>query len=332
MKRFATAKTLASLVLLILGTATAHAMTLNVACGARSGLTSIGAALRALEEESGGGSNTVNVSGICHENVLIRGFDQLTLNGLKGAQIVDASNQTADTLIITQSQNVIVQGFSVHGGYDAIDIYGNASVRLVNIVSQGALYDGVGVYRNASVVIVNSALQNNGYAGVLVVGGDVTLTGGTLEYNYEGIAVDNGARAYIRVSDPFYDGVPLSNAALISNNQDYGVFVQRGGFQCASCTISGNSSGGVFAEFSGTVKLSSYSSATLASAPPTTVTANGGRGGIVVGALTSVTLASQTTVTGNAGAYQITCDTPISVTRGAAAAAGGPGGTNCTDY
>ena len=331
MKSLTIATKLASIALLLSAATAAHAVTLNVVCGAKNGLTSIGAALKVLHGPLASLPNTINVSGICRENIFIQGFDRLTLNGLSGAQIVDASNQTADTIIITQSQNVVVQGVSVHGGYDAIDIYGNAAVRLVNISSQGALYDGVGVYRNASVVIVNSTLQNNGYAGVLVVGGDVTVIGSALQYNFEGIVVDNEARAYARVTDPFYDGVAISNPAVIAYNQDFGVFVQRGGFQCAACSISDNGSGGLFAEFGATVKLTSYSSATLASAPPTTVSSNGPNGGVVVGVLSSASF-PQAKVAGNEGTYQITCGTPTSVTRGAAVAAGGPANTNCTDY
>ena len=67
----------ASALLLLIGS-TAHATTLNVSCGARStsgAFASIGAALKTLQYSESRGPTTINVSGACHENVVIQNVD-----------------------------------------------------------------------------------------------------------------------------------------------------------------------------------------------------------------------------------------------------------------
>ena len=59
-----------ALVLLILASTAADAVTLSVNCGAKEGLTTINAALHALKTIPISGPNTINVSGKCSEYVL----------------------------------------------------------------------------------------------------------------------------------------------------------------------------------------------------------------------------------------------------------------------
>src|SRR5262252_3401266 len=90
--------------LLIMSTGTVNAATLYVSCGGKTGLTSIGAALKALQYSEGHGPSTINVSGACHENVLIQNIDQLTIAGNNGASITDASHGAADVVDIRNSR------------------------------------------------------------------------------------------------------------------------------------------------------------------------------------------------------------------------------------
>jgi hypothetical protein len=55
--------------LLLMSTGTVNAATLYVNCAGKTGLTSIGAALKALQYSEGHGPSTINVSGACHENI-----------------------------------------------------------------------------------------------------------------------------------------------------------------------------------------------------------------------------------------------------------------------
>jgi hypothetical protein len=331
MSRHGVGTSLCLSLLSLMSAAAVSAATLYVHCGTNSGLNSIGAALNALKNSEENEPSTINVTGICRENIRIQGLDRLTLNGVNGAQIIDASNNSADTIIVTQSQSVVIQGFTVQGGVDAFDVYGNATARLTNITVSGALYDGVAAYHNATVIITNANLHNNGFAGVLSSASDVVVSGLTSEFNYEGIYVNNGGRVGVSISDPFYDGTATSLPTRIANNQDLGVLVQRGHLSCNSCIISGNATGGLFADMGATVILGAYSSATLPSAPATTVTGNVGTG-VVVGPLSNVTFptAPPNNVSGNGGILQIVCNTGTSVTRRAVLAAGA-GNTNCVD-
>src|ERR1022692_3537311 len=73
---------------LILSCTWLQAANLKVHCGGKGQFTSISSALKTLDP---GQSNTVTVKGKCHENVLIQGFDRLTLISTTSAQIQDAS-------------------------------------------------------------------------------------------------------------------------------------------------------------------------------------------------------------------------------------------------
>ena len=81
---------MASALLLVLGSA-AHATTLYVNCGGKAGLPSIGAALKVLQFPLFSGPNIINVSGACHENVVIQSIDRLTLTSVNAASISDPS-------------------------------------------------------------------------------------------------------------------------------------------------------------------------------------------------------------------------------------------------
>src|SRR5262245_51809805 len=72
---------------LLLSASTVAAATLSVNCGGKVGLTSIGAALKAVQFA---GPSTIKVSGACHENIVIQSLDRLTLNAAPGASITDA--------------------------------------------------------------------------------------------------------------------------------------------------------------------------------------------------------------------------------------------------
>jgi hypothetical protein len=101
--------------LLFLG-ATAQAATLWVHCGATTGLTSISAAVKALQSFESERPNTINVSGACHENVVIQSMDRLTLNAVNGASVSDASGGTLDVISIQDSRDVAINGFRVYAG------------------------------------------------------------------------------------------------------------------------------------------------------------------------------------------------------------------------
>ena len=75
----------------------------NCSRKAEGALPSINAALKLLAPAI---SNTVTVSGTCNENILIQGFDRLTLVSTTGATINDASGGQSPVVDIEDSRRV----------------------------------------------------------------------------------------------------------------------------------------------------------------------------------------------------------------------------------
>src|SRR5271165_763667 len=102
----------ASILLLSIGSL-AQALTLSVNCGSKEGLNSIGAALKVLQGPLGLLPSTINVSGACHENILIQNMDRLTLNALGGASITDVSDGTHEVIDVQTSTGFTLNGFTL---------------------------------------------------------------------------------------------------------------------------------------------------------------------------------------------------------------------------
>ena len=148
----------APVLLLMLGSM-AEAATLQVYCGAKVGLTTIGAALKVVQFA---GPSTVNVSGACHENVVVQVVDRLTLNAVHGASINDPSGGNLSTVTIDDSRDVAINGFTINGGADGIDCQDGSVCRLNGNTIQGAVNGyGVGVFFS-QLFLDGGTLQNNG--------------------------------------------------------------------------------------------------------------------------------------------------------------------------
>ncbi|MBS0579536.1 MAG: hypothetical protein JSR36_09765 [Proteobacteria bacterium] len=293
--------------LLLMAASTVKAATLYVNCGGRIGLTSIGAALRAAQFA---GPSTINVSGACNENVVIQSLDRITLNAAQGASINDTSGGNLATVNIDDSRDVAINGFTISGGAggaDAVDCQDGSVCRLNGNTIQGAV---------------------NGY-GVGAFFSQVFLDGGTLQNNFDGLAVINGAsgRATNVTIQNNSIGIEIrthsfvNTTATITANSGSGVFVHEGGtFSCPGCQITGNGNIGLI--------LNRDSSARLYGA--FAVTGNTG-GGIQLAEESSVIFPRPTgTVTGNTGGMDVYCGSSYTTARGATTNIGG-GTTNCVE-
>ena len=296
--------------LLLMAASTVTAATLYVNCGGKSGLSSIGGALKALQYSEGHGPSTINVSGACHENVVIQSIDRLTLNAIQGASINDVSGGNLAAVTIDDSRDVAVNGFSINGGAggaDAVDCQTGSVCRLNGNTIQGAA---------------------NGY-GIGVYFSQLFLDGGTLQNNFNGLAVFNGssARATNVAILNNSNGIEIrthsfvNTSATITANSSAGVFVHEGGtLGCAGCQITGNVGIGVV--------LKRNSSARFFG--PYAVTGNPG-GGIQLNEESSAYFAPGT-VTGNTGAgiMDVYCGTSSTTARFATTNISG-GTTNCVE-
>jgi hypothetical protein len=311
--------------------ASVQAATLSVHCGSANGLTSIGAALKALQSsEESQGPNTINVSGACHENILIKGIDLLTITGSPGASITDASGGAADVVDIRTSR-VTITGMTIDGkngvNNDAVDCEQASRCTLVGNTIQGDA-EPVGVYPLSSALIVGGVLQNGTSDGLLAFG-DVLAIGVQIQGNPVGVIVRQGGRVRVRVADPRSDPIQTVTPTTVANN-GAGIEVGEGAqFACAGCVVEDNSGDGIHADVSAAVTIAPGFLADGSVLQPS-VTRNTGYG-VYLGDLSSGTFRGPAvTVTGN-GQRDILCNSPTSVSRRALAAAGGAAHTNCVN-
>jgi hypothetical protein len=333
MKVFNCKKYISAFGLLLLMGSTAHATNLYVNCGGKEGLPSIGAALKILQSPLFSGPNTINVSGACHENILIQNMDRLTLNALGGASITDASDGTHEVIDVQTSTGFTLKGFTLTAtcpsscmngpGADVISCYQGAECLLINNTFSGAGNGaGIGVYPLSKVIVQGGAVQNSYFGLFTNDSGELMVMGVTAQNNLYGVYVNHGGSVSIHVGA---DGVTPS---VITNNSQQGIYENMGGAVSvhAPANITNNGADGIY--------LVLGSKLFVGGGPEGGISITGNAGSGV--SLNDVSIAQFTAnahVTGNAGT-NIACDAATVVTAGAIAAAGGTAGlpyTNCAN-
>ena len=318
--------------LLVLGS-TAHATTLTVNCSGKEGLSSISAALKILQFSLFSGPNTINVSGACHENILIQNMDRLTLNAVSGASITDMSDGTHEVIDVANSVGFTLNGFTVTAtcpstcmngpGADAISCYQGAECVLINNAISGAANgSGVGVYPLSKVTVQGGALQNNYFGLFTNDSGEAFVMGVTVQNNLYGVYLNHGGNVSIHVGT---DGV---TATVITNNAQQGIFENMGGTVSvhAPANITNNGADGIYLVLGSKLFVGGGPEGGIS------ITGNAGSGvnlnDVSVGQFTA-----NAHVTGNSGT-NIACNAATVVTAGAIVAAGGIAGlpyTNCAN-
>jgi hypothetical protein len=167
--------------LLLMGSA-AHATTLYVNCDGKAGLASIGAALKSLRSPLFSGPNTINVSGACNENIVIKDMDRLTLNAVNGASITDASNGHTDVINVNNSPGFTLHGFAIF----AINANNDGVEFTLPAVSQGNQQQGILATRNATVRCQGCTVSGNGAEGINL---DLTASAFVGPYSFNSGAV-----------------------------------------------------------------------------------------------------------------------------------------------
>jgi hypothetical protein len=165
MRLLRTTLLLALLTIFLLGLR-AQALTISIDCRLSTHLP-INAAVVRLAARNPLGPNTINLSGNCHENVVISSLDNLTLQASPlGATITDASNGTVDTVAVADSGRFALNGFTINGSVDCFD---NAVCRLNgNTIQNSQVGFGLRASR-AQIDSQNDSISNNpSGVGVLV--------------------------------------------------------------------------------------------------------------------------------------------------------------------
>jgi hypothetical protein len=291
---------------------TVRATTLAVNCAAKDGLHSIGAAVKVLQNGEGHEPSTINVSGACDENVVIQSLDRLTLNAVNGASVSDASGGTLDVILIQDSRDVSVNGFTINAGAggsaNGVDCSEYSLCRLSGNLVQGAGNGGgVAVFAASNVTLDGDTLQSNGI-GLLVRTGSTVRSGGqgrpiTAQNNGQGISLARDATAAI--------------AVVISNNSIVGALAQFNSTMDLTGSISGNGGAGVLIREASAARLDA------------TISGNTGPG-VLIQDLSMVTFTGGT-VTGNGGGTDVVCSPQYSATRGVKGVVGTQAATNCNE-
>jgi len=296
-----------ALLLLIGVGASAQAATLSVSCGSKYGLTSINAALKALQSYGSHGPVTINVSGSCHENIGIQSIDRLTLNSINGASITDASGGSADVIFIADSRSVAINNFTITGGANGIDCSDGSLCRLNGNVVQGAAAFGIWANESSEVVVIGGTLQNNSVTGLQIMNGSGGQANGVTIQNNPGNGIELRAHAFVDTN------------ATVANNGG-GVFVSHSGtLNCSGCNITGNGGLGVILRRDSTARFSGGYA----------ITGNSG-GGVLLTEESSAYFPSVGTVTGNAGGMDVFCGSSFTTAKFATSHIGG-GTTNCVE-
>jgi hypothetical protein len=290
---------LVALLCLVAPSAHADSTVLNVRCGGRGPLNSIGAALKLVNMH---GPATIVVSGTCNENVVVQGLDRITLQAAPGAAIVDASGGAAETLLVVDSQRVAILGFQITGTVS---------------VSQSGIQFGGNTIQDPNGVVIISRSQAN-FSGdsmpqlFLFLSSSVRAVGLTVQGSSEfGIAVG---------PDCLLD---LGGGSVVRGNAGAGIQVDQGSLRLFGVTISGNGGFGVVLD----------AGARLNVVRGTTITGNG-EAGVGLGDLSFARFqangAQPNAVTGNGAPFDVACRPQFSATRGALTNIGG-GTTNCVE-
>jgi hypothetical protein len=292
---------------------TVNAATLYVNCGGKTGLPSIGAALKALQYSEGHGPSTINVSGACHENVVIQSVDRLTLSAINGASVSDASGGKQDVIAVFDSRDVAINGFAINAGSDGVSGANGISCNdwstcrlALNVIQGAGSGAGFAVYQASEATVDGDTFQNNG-VGLIANSGSKVRPGGQtrpLTSQGNGTGIQTGRQGMVFV------------LATVQNNSGYGVNVLfHSTLEVAGGSISHNGGVGAYVHENSAARFTGG----------TTITSNGGPG-VLIQDLSMVNFAA--TVTGNGGGTDVVCNPQFPATRGVA---GTGGTTNCVE-
>lgn len=277
---------------------------LNVDCSQNQ---TVSAAINALRSPRLSGQHTINVSGACHENIVIQGMDRLTLNAAPGASITDASGGNAYVIQVLDSRNVSIDNFTINGGSNGITCSDGSLCRLNGNTVLNAGSVGVAVEAISQAFVIGGTVQGSGAAGMDVSDGSSAEVSGVTIVNNPGNGMQILGQSFV-ITD-----------STIANNGG-GIFVSHNGtLRCTRCQITGNAEIGVIVRRDSSARFSGQY----------VVTGNSG-GGILLTESSSAYFANAGTVTGNPSGMDVVCGTSFTTARQATFNIGG-GTTNCVE-
>jgi hypothetical protein len=208
--------------------------------------------------------NTVSVNGTCTEYVQIIGFENLALQGLAGATLLQPATRTGNQLgllFIGSSRSVTLDGLSIQadtvtvsaiaighgstdirlrhlnlqGGTSGITVFEQSQVSLAYVTAQDPGFAALGVYDLSDVHVERSLFQNTTGAsyhiGLFVGASHITMYGTTINNMQVGIDAYAGSIIDVLTFTSYYStggstDVVIRNSAGTSYN---GVTIDGGG-------------------------------------------------------------------------------------------------------
>jgi len=99
--------------------------------------------------------HTIRVSGICHENITVTGFNRLTLLAAPGASIDDASGGVQSVVTVLAASTFDFEGFTVNGGSPGLTCAEYSTCTFAGNVFQGSGSDGVDIVRSNAIFVLS---------------------------------------------------------------------------------------------------------------------------------------------------------------------------------
>lgn len=254
----------------------------------------------ALAKLSRSGPNSVTISGTCTEDIVIDGYDDLTLVAAPGAALNPASATSKSVLLVNSSRRVVVDGFAINiaapvppnpvpwvaefnGSVGCVmknlTVTGGGGIRLQRSsyvsISDSTLHDvGIGVIvGNAcngdlrGVTIDNTLTPApRGNIGIAIFGGSTAFAEGVTISGFNQGVVTGGAFAVL--GPGFFD----TNRPVVIQGNRTGIAVNNGGFASMSgpVTITGN--GQLNNDLTGGIVVNNGTLALTAPFPPAVTT------------------------------------------------------------
>lgn len=310
MKYLPSGSAIIALLLTLVSYQVTEGATINVACPGQTIQAAVDAALP---------GDTVAVTGVCSENVLVRNEKQrFTISG-GGSASVNGTNANSPTFNI-RGKGIVLQGFTITGGRDAVHVNRGSNAVVQNNTISGAGRHGVLIDQLAFGVISGNTIQNNVNGSGIVVSensiarigfnndSDVAASPNTIQGNGKGgIVVSRTSSARIVGNNI------LSNTGGI--DVGHGVQVVRlSQADIAKNTINSNAGSGVFVSQNGGVNLGEDNPSSFFDDPNTTTSNNAGFGvRCNLGAYANGHLGSTNPLNGTAGSTSIDASCPGSL-------------------
>jgi hypothetical protein len=185
--------------------------------------------------DAAGGGDTLTVTGVCAQNVVI--YRGLTLNGggtiTTTAAEISATDNTQPAVMVGAT-GVTINGFTIQGGKHGVTIQNGASANIVNSIIQNNTKTGIlvregasahiGFYHNTDATTPGNLIQNNPQGIVVMSGASARIAGNTISKNTgNGIMVDRVSQADIagnQISDNSSNGIAVSGNSGVNLGMD----------------------------------------------------------------------------------------------------------------